>query len=278
MPASFSVPAVDIVRDLHGDPCGADLVLFFNGNQWMVIEELLAAFREAHPQVRRIYYETLPPGVLAEQIRCGALQMGTLSITAAPDVFTAGREEMEALRRDGFLAQPRPYARNGLAILVPAGNPAAVRGLADLARPGTRVAMPNPAYEGVGRLIVAALRKAGGEEAVRAVMEDKVRRGETFLTRIHHRETIDLLLAGRMDAGPVWFSEALHQRRSGAALETVALAPGHDVIGGYFAARLRSAPHAEAADAFVDFLAGPEGARMYAAHGFLAADDGGGDR
>ncbi len=36
--------------------------------------------------------------------------------------------------------------------------------------------MPNPAREGVGRLIRAALRKAGGEGLVRRVMEEKVAR------------------------------------------------------------------------------------------------------
>jgi predicted RNA-binding protein with PUA domain len=102
-----------------------------------VLEELLAAFRAAHPRIRRIFCETLPPGVLAEQIRRGGLRMEELIVTTPPDVFTAGREEMEALRREGFVRDYRSYACNGLAILVPAANPAGVRGLDDLGRPGS---------------------------------------------------------------------------------------------------------------------------------------------
>ncbi|OAQ21730.1 hypothetical protein [Thermosulfurimonas dismutans] len=96
----FSVSPVDHVCDLHGDPCHPDLVLFFNGNQWMVIEELLAAFRQEHPDIKNIFYETLPPGILAHQIRHGTLRIGELIISTPPGIFTAGREEMEAsLRR-----------------------------------------------------------------------------------------------------------------------------------------------------------------------------------
>ena len=268
--AEFSVPSVDIVRDLHGDPCDPDLVLFFNGNQWMVLEELLAAFRAAHPRIRWIFYETLPPGVLAEQIRRGGLRMEELIVTTPPDVFTAGREEMEALLREGFVRDYRPYARNGLAILVPAANPAGVRGLGDLGRPGIRVVMPNPAREGVGRLIMEALRKAGGEGLVRRVMEEKVARGETYLTHIHHRETIDLLRGGLMDAGPVWLSEALYQRKAGAPLGLVAIPPEHDVIGWYFIARVdKAGRHSAAAEAFIEFMAGGRSRRIYADYGFL---------
>ncbi|BCO08035.1 hypothetical protein GF1_04110 [Desulfolithobacter dissulfuricans] len=56
----FSVASVDMVCDLHGDPCDPDLTLFFNGNQWMVVEDLLAAFRRLYPEIRHIFYETLP--------------------------------------------------------------------------------------------------------------------------------------------------------------------------------------------------------------------------
>lgn len=267
----FSVVSVDVVHDLHGDPCNPDLTLFFNGNQWMVVEELLAAFRQRHPEIRHIFYETLPPGVLAEQIKQGALQMEELLITTPPDVYTAGRQEMEALLREGFIQGYQPYARNGLAILVPAANPAAVRDLHDLGRPGVRVSMPNPAYEGVGRLIVKALEKAGGAELVSRVMEEKVATGETYLTRIHHRETIHLLRDGLADAGPVWLSEALYQQQHGTAFNYVTIPAEHDIIGQYFIAQVdKTSRHPDAARKFVDFMTSASGRKIYAGYGFLS--------
>ena len=205
----FSVPAVDFICDLHGNPCQPDLSLFFNGNQWMVIEEILTEFRKSYPEVEHIFYETLPPGVLSDQIKQGALRIGELLINTQPDIYTSGKEEMENLVQEGFIQNYEPYAENGLAILVPPANPAEISGWKDLGRPGVRVAMPNPAYEGVGRLIVKALEKAGGKELVRQVMEEKVAKGETYLTRIHHRETINLLIENKFDTGPVWITEAL---------------------------------------------------------------------
>ena len=49
------------------------------------------------------------------------------------------------------------YASNTLAMLIPKNNPANIKSLNDLGKKGVRVVMPNPEYEGVGRLIVKAL-------------------------------------------------------------------------------------------------------------------------
>ncbi len=267
----FSVASVDIVCDLHGNPCNPDLTLFFNGNQWMVVEELLTAFRRLYPEIQHIFYETLPPGLLAEQIKQGALRMEELMIDTPPDVYTAGREEMEAMLREGFIHSYKPYARNGLAILVPAADPADVRGLKDLGRPGVRVSMPNPSREGVGRLIVRALEKAGGPELVKQVMEEKVASGETYLTSIHHRETINLLRDGLVDAGPVWLSEALYQQKHGKTFDYVTIPAEHDVIGRYFIAHVdKTSRHPDAARKFIDFMTSESGRKIYAGYGFLS--------
>lgn len=266
----FSVPSVDFVCDLHGDPCNPDLSLFFNGNQWMVVEELLAEFRQLHPDIQHIFYETLPPGVLAGQMKQGALRVGKLIIRTPPDIYTAGREEMEDLLREGFIEGYEPYARNGLAILVSTANPAGISGLKDLGQPGVRVSMPNPVYEGVGRLIVEAFKKVGGSELVKRVMEDKVRSGETYLTRIHHRETINLLAEGRADAGPVWLSEALYQKKKGGLFDCVYIPEEHDVVGRYFIAHVnKTSRHPAAAKKFIEFMTGKIAREIYARYGFL---------
>lgn len=64
--------------------------------------------------------------------------------------------------KDDRLAAPVvSFATNDLTIMVPAGNPAHVTGLADLARPDLPVIMPNPAFDGVARQIRAALAPFG---------------------------------------------------------------------------------------------------------------------
>ena len=38
------------------------------------LSELLAAFCQEHPEVKNIFYETIPPGILLQQIHHGALR------------------------------------------------------------------------------------------------------------------------------------------------------------------------------------------------------------
>ncbi len=269
----LTAPPVDKVLDLHGDPLRADLVVFLNGNQWMVMEDLLVAFHQEHPEVKNIFYETLPPGILLQQIRCGTLRMGELIISVPPDVYTAGREEMESLLKDCFIKEYVPYAKNHLAIMVPQGNPQGITGWQDLGRPGVRVVMPNPETEGVGRLILKAMKKTGGRELVEAVMEKKLTNEETFLTQIHHRQTLLLLMDGNADAGPVWISEALYQKRIGSPLDYVPILEEQNESGTYFIAIVeRTAQHRVAAAAFLDFMRRKQAQDIYAGYGFSSAN------
>ena len=267
-PPSFSATAIDDAMDLHGDPCNAQLVIFAGGNQWMVMPALLAAFRESHPGLDRIFYETLPPGILSKQLTSGSLSVGQLSLSAAPDVYMAGARNMHDVLGRGLVGAPITYATNSLAIAVRKGNPKHVVSLKDLGRPDVRVAMPNPAWEGIARQIQAAYRKAGGDALDTEIMVTKVRDGTTLLTQIHHRQTPMWLIDGRADAGPVWISEALYQQRIGAPIETVTIPATGNMQGMYQAAAVTHAPHPEMARAFVEFLAGPKAREIYRAYGF----------
>jgi molybdate transport system substrate-binding protein len=265
---NLTLSPVDNVFDLHGSLTDADLIVFFNGNQFMVVDDLIGAFRQQYSQVQHIFYETLPPGVLVEQAQGAYLRIGNLVITVQPDIITTGAEEMRHLLEANVVQQSAIYAENTLALLVAAGNPLGIYELTDLARPEIRVAMPNPEYEGVGRLIVKAYEKAGGESVVKTIMGQKVAHGTTYLTRIHHRETALYLLEGRADAGPLWISEALFQQRLGNALELVPIPDEYNQTGTYHAGILTGAVHTEAATAFLNFLQSSEARKIYTSYGF----------
>jgi ABC-type molybdate transport system substrate-binding protein len=261
-------PCVDDALDLHGDPANADLVVFAGGNQWFAMPAIFAAFRHDHPEVRSVFYETLPPGLLAQQLESGALQLDELQLHVLPDVFLAGRQRTLAERDAGFVGEPAVYASNGLAILVRAGNPKHITSLADLGRPDVRVAMPNPATEGIARQIQLAYAKAGGDALVKTIMVTKKDAGTTMLTSIHHRQTPMWLLNGRADAGPVWISEALYQQRIESGLVAVPISDAQNVTGLYLGAVATRAPHAAAAKAFVAFLQTPAAQAIYRSYGF----------
>lgn len=264
---AFAVPPVDEILDLHGNPQDAQLVVFMSGNQYMVMPELMAAFRKEHPDVRSIFYETLPPGIVIKQVCAGALRIGNLAISARPDVLLTGPRGMRTLQRFGKVAAWRPYASNALAILVPAGNPLHIDSLRDLGRTRVRVVMPNPQWEGVAEQVEGAYAKAGGTQLVRAIMVTKVSDGTTILTRIHHRETPMYLLDGRADAGPVWLSEALYQQRLH-RLGVVRIPARQNVYAQYEAAVATGAPHAAAAQEFITFMQSPQARAIFESYGF----------
>lgn len=266
----FQVDDVDNVPDLHGNPVGAELVLFIGGNQFMVLPDLIAGFEKQRPELRgHIFYETLPPGILRQQMEHdGILTLGNLTLQAQADVYEAGARVLTEMEEKGQVEKPVHYASNQLEIMVQAGNPRRIRTLKDLGRSDIRLSMPNPAWEGVARQIENSLRKAGGDALVRKVMDAKVKDGTTYLTRIHHRQTPMRILDGRSDAGVTWSSEVRFQERVGNPIAGVVIPASENTTAIYAAGVLRNAPHAAAAQAWVAYLGSEEAQAVYRKFGF----------
>jgi ABC-type molybdate transport system substrate-binding protein len=268
---SFSASGIDDAMDLHGDLRNAKLVLFVGGNEWMAMPAIVDAFLRRHPEAAPVFYETLPPGILAAQLASGSLQVGTLRISVPPDVFMAGKRRMTEVVKAGLVREPAAsYASNVLAILVRRGNPKHVAGMTDLGRSDVRVAMPNPAYEGIARQIELSMREAGGSRLVDEVMGTKVRNGTTLLTQIHHRQTPLWVIQGRVDAGPLWLTEGLNQERIGAPIAVIRIPAADNATATYQAAVTRHAPHARLAEEFVRFLQSPQARDVFRSYGFGA--------
>lgn len=262
----FTIPGIDNVPDLYGDITDPQLVVFFAGNQYMCMDSLVKAFKMAYPKYERIFIETLPPGILAKQIKEGAITIGNLCITQKADVYTAGRKRI--IQEMDFLKDTVTYTHNKLAIMVAKGNPKQVKGLKDLSRPDVKVSMPNPKWEGIAGQIQTAYVKIGGEALKNTIMVQKVAQGTTILTRIHHRETPMNILYGLADAGPVWYSEAYYHMRLGHPVQLIAIADKDNVTAAYVAGILKNAPHPKAAKKFRDFLASPRAKEIYNYYGF----------
>ncbi|MHB1101030.1 MAG: ABC transporter substrate-binding protein, partial [Burkholderiales bacterium] len=68
----FTVPEVDNLPDFHGNPINPKLSIFVGGNYYFAMAPLVEAFEDEHPELRgKIYYETIPPGLVARQIELG---------------------------------------------------------------------------------------------------------------------------------------------------------------------------------------------------------------
>jgi molybdenum ABC transporter molybdate-binding protein len=189
--------------------------------------------------------------------------------TVKADVYAAGMKRVKQMVDKGFLVSAEPYATNNLTIMIPKGNPAHITSLKDLGKPGVKLVMPNPAFEGIARQIKAARKKAGGDELVKMVYETKVKNGETILTHIHHRQSPMFLMMGKADAGVTWGSEAIFQEKhAGNPIAFVKIAPEHNSTAVYAAGVLKDAPNPEAAKAWVDFLKSPKALAIFEQYGF----------
>lgn len=266
----FSVPDIDNVPDLHGNPEGAQLVLFIGGNQFFVLPELITAFESHHPELRgHIFYETLPPGVLRKQMANNdTLTLGNFTLRVQPDVYAAGAEALAEMEKQNQVEKTANYVTNDLGIMVAKSNPKQIQSLRDLAQPGIRLAMPNLEFEGVARQIAGSLRKAGGEDLFRTVYQEKAKAGSTYLTEIHHRQTPMRIMKGESDAGVTWSSEIRFQQKIGNPIEGIPIPRNENTTGTYAAAVVNNAPHAGIARAWIAFLMSPEAQAIYGEYGF----------
>ncbi len=271
----FTVPPVDVMVDFHGNLDHPALVLYASGNYFFAMAGLVKAFENAVPAYRgRVFFETLPPGLLLKQMVAGGnVTSGNMTFTVAPDVFMAEQGASESLVKEGRLVEPLvSFATNDLTIMVPAGNPAHIKGLQDLGRPELALVMPNPAFEGVAQQIRASLVKAGGDMLAQAVYDVKVAAGSTILTRIHHRQTPLFLMQGLGVAGVTWKSEAIFQESLGHAIAHVQIPAGQNTKAIYSAAMVNNAPHADAAKAWLTFLRTDAAFAAFRPYGFERYD------
>lgn len=161
-----------------------------------------------------------------------------------------------------------PFATNDLTIMVPAGNPGQVTGLADLGRSGLPIAMPELAPGGITVQTRAALVKAGGKELDAAVYDAKIADGTSVPMVIHHRQTPLALMQGIAVAGVTWTSEALFQEQAGHPIAHVTIPDAQNVRAVYTAAAVKDAPHGQAASAWLDFMRSDAAFEVLAPYGF----------
>ena len=111
---SFTVPQVDDLADFHGNVSDPKLVLYVGGNYFFAMAPLVAEFEQQHPEFKgRIYWETLPPGLLEKQMEAGGtVTSGNMTWTAKPDAYLAGLKKVQGLIDQGALTGPAVALRD----------------------------------------------------------------------------------------------------------------------------------------------------------------------
>ncbi len=186
---------------------------------------------------------------LATQLREGA----------EADVYAAANDRYPAeLHSEGLVGRPIRFAANRLVVVTPADNPARIRGVRDLVRPGVRLVI---AAEGVpvGDYSRAALRESGSQAALENVVsEEEDVKGVLGKVRL-----------GEADAGIVYATDAVTARGD---VRTFGMPPR---LVSYSLAVVRRTDRREEAEAFVRRVLSTRGQRLLRQAGFEPAPQGG---
>lgn len=208
--------------------------------------EIAERYERAHPGTE-VALELAASSTLAAQVRAGA----PFDVLA-----TADERTMAEVRRAELVEQPVTFATNRLVVIVPADNPGDVRGIEDLARPGTAVvlAQPDVPVGAYARRVFAAL---GIAEAVEA---------NVVSNALDVKAVVAAVSLGEADGGIVYATDVtaalgsrvrvfpIHARVSVRAVYPIALAAEPE--------------HPAGARAFLDFVLSETGREILAAHGF----------
>jgi molybdate transport system substrate-binding protein len=207
------------------------------------LDEAAAAFEDAHHNIE-INVGYGGSSALAEQIVSGA----------PADVFFAANEAtMQTVVDAGLARAPEVLATNTLQLVVPAGNPADVGALADLADPGLIVALCDPSVP-CGAAAELLLELSGVAASVDTYEDDA-------------RATLTKVALGEVDAAVVFRTDVL---AGGADVEGIDIPLADRVVNRYPVALLRNAPHPDAAQEFLDFLRSADGREVFERAGFVA--------
>ncbi len=198
-------------------------------------------FEAAHPGVT-VKFNFAASSALAESIAQGA----------PADVFaSASAKNMKQVVDGGDATGSRTFAKNVMEIAVPPDNPGKVTGVADLTKPGLKVALCQAQVPcGVTAQQVFDKQKL----TVKAVtLGADVK---SVLTQVQ---------LGEVDAGVVYQTDV---QAAGTKVKGIEIPADQNASTAYPIAALKAAPNSAAASAFVDYVLSADGAKVLAEAGF----------
>ncbi|MEP7114785.1 MAG: molybdate ABC transporter substrate-binding protein [Ilumatobacteraceae bacterium] len=221
-----------------------DVVVFAASSLTEAFTEIGDAFKADNPDAN-VVFTFAGSGDLVTQIGEGA----------PADVFASADDtNMTKLTEAGESAgQPVAIAKNAMEIIVEKGNPKAITGVADLAKPDLLVVLCADTVP-CGKSAAAVLENAA-VSLTPVSLEDKV------------KGVVTKVSAGEADAGIVYVSDV---NAVGDAAEGVEIPADINVVNNYPMVVTKEATNTAGAKAFVDYVASPAGQIILAKYGFLA--------
>jgi len=223
---------------------------------------LTAAFDEIAQQ-----FEQLHPGVTLEFNFAGSQQLRTqLEQGAVSDVFaSANTREMNNAIQAGLVVTgtQQTFVRNRLAVIVPKDNPSGIQELKELSKPGLKIVLAAPSVP-VGGYALTALDKMNadfGAAFSQTVLSNVVSYEDNV------KQVVAKIQLGEGDAGIVYSSDVTPA--AAAKVTRIDIPDKYNVLATYPIAVLKSAPQADLAAKFVDYVLSADGQAILAKWGFI---------
>ena len=221
------------------------LIVYCGAGMRKPMDEIGPLFEERYGIT--IYYNYAGSGHLLNQI--GLAQMGDVYQPGAMYYFDIAKEK-RFIDYEKFVAYHVPV------IVVPKGNPANITCLADLTKPGVRVAMGDPKACAIGELGNKILEKNGIKDAVE---KNTIVRGATVNALIVYASR------GDVDAAITWRESVLFALDE---TDVVEIPENENIIKTIPIGVLTFSENKEYAGNFVDFVTSDEGKAIYEKYGF----------
>jgi molybdate transport system substrate-binding protein len=207
------------------------------------------------------------PGVTLEFNFAGSQQLRTqLEQGAVADVFaSANTKEMNTAIQSGLVVSgtQKTFVRNRLAVIVPQDNPGGITELKDLAKPGLKIVLAAVGVP-VGGYSLTALDKMNadfGATFSQTVLSSVVSYEDNV------KQVVAKVQLGEADAGIAYTSDVTPQVAD--KLIKLDIPDKYNVLATYPIAVLKSAPQADLAARFVDYMLAADGQVILQKWGFI---------
>jgi molybdate transport system substrate-binding protein len=225
---------------------------------------LTDAFNEISAQ-----FKQQNPGATLEFNYAGSQQLRTqLEQGATADVFaSANTKEMNGAIQSGLVVSgtQKTFVRNRLAVIVPKENPGGIQELKDLAKPGLKIVLAAPAVP-VGGYALTVLDKMNadfGATFSQTVLSNVVSYEDNV------KQVVAKIQLGEGDAGIVYTSDVTPDAAE--KVVKIDIPDKYNVLATYPIAVLKSAPQADLATKFVDYVLSADGQAILQKWGFIPA-------
>lgn len=212
-----------------------------------------ASLTDAFKEIGASFQKANPAATVQLNFGGSAALVTQITQGAPADVFaSADQPNMQKAADAGVLVgPPQVFAGNRLQIVVPAGNPKGIRGLADLANPSLAVVLCAPAVP-CGNYAGQALAKAGVKVTAKSQEQDV-------------KSVISKVSLGEADAGIVYVTDV---KAAGSRVQAIDIPDDQNVPATYPVAVVKDGPNTAGGKAFVDYLLGATAQATLVRYGF----------